>query len=132
MTSERRLPSPVRAMMLDAIGDQKAWEQSAEARNASVVGSTDEVFEQFLALCKGAGPARRMDGLLRVSRHTLSVPGARQVAQAPTAAGSMEGVEARAHQAAQAASSRHSRIADLIARKKTTEEVFAGIDAALA
>ena len=51
----------------------------------------------------------RVDGLLRVRRYTLPVQGARQVAETTTAAGPLEGVEAPAHQVAQAAGGRHPR-----------------------
>jgi pimeloyl-ACP methyl ester carboxylesterase len=57
-TYANMFPGRVRAMMLDSIVDQKAWSQSAEARNANNVASTDAVFDQFLALCQRAGPAR--------------------------------------------------------------------------
>ena len=57
-TYANMFPTRVRAMMLDSIVDQKAWVQSAEARTASTFTSTDEVFEQFLALCQSAGAAR--------------------------------------------------------------------------
>jgi pimeloyl-ACP methyl ester carboxylesterase len=55
-TYANMFPSRVRAMMLDAIVDPKAWVRSAEARVAP--SSTGEVFKQFLALCQRAGRAR--------------------------------------------------------------------------
>ena len=57
-TYANMFPGRVRAMMLDAIVDQKAWVRSAEARNTATVASTDEVFKQFLALCQRASRAR--------------------------------------------------------------------------
>ena len=57
-TYANMFPTRVRAMMLDAIVDQKTWVQSAEARNAATPASTNQVFDQFLALCQAAGPAR--------------------------------------------------------------------------
>jgi pimeloyl-ACP methyl ester carboxylesterase len=49
-------PKNVRAMMLDSLGDQDEYFRSAEARLNSGASGTDDVFEQFLALCQGAGP----------------------------------------------------------------------------
>ena len=57
-TYANMFPTRVRAMTLDAIVDQKTWVQSAEARNAATLASTNQVFDQFLALCQAAGPAR--------------------------------------------------------------------------
>jgi pimeloyl-ACP methyl ester carboxylesterase len=57
-TYANMFPTRVRAMLLDAVVDQRAWAKSAEARNAVNVGSADGVFAQFVALCQGAGPAR--------------------------------------------------------------------------
>jgi TAP-like protein len=51
-------PGRVRAMMLDAIVDQKTWVKSAEARSAAIVAPTGQVLDQFLALCQRAGRAR--------------------------------------------------------------------------
>jgi len=51
-------PDRVRAMLLDGIVDSVAYTRSAEARVANSVSSTDAVFDQFLALCEEAGPAR--------------------------------------------------------------------------
>jgi pimeloyl-ACP methyl ester carboxylesterase len=50
-------PGRVRAMMLDGIIDAVNYTTSAETRTASDVASTDEVFDQFMALCQRAGPA---------------------------------------------------------------------------
>ena len=50
-------PGRVRAMMLDGIVDAVNYTTSAETRTASDVASTDEVFDQFMALCQRAGPA---------------------------------------------------------------------------
>ncbi len=49
-------PKNVRAMMLDSLGNQDEYFRSAEARVISGAAGTDDVFEQFLALCQGAGP----------------------------------------------------------------------------
>jgi pimeloyl-ACP methyl ester carboxylesterase len=49
-------PEHVRAMMLDSLADQDQHFGSAEARFASGSSTTDAVFDQFLALCQGAGP----------------------------------------------------------------------------
>ena len=57
-TYANMFPHRVRAMMLDGIVDPVAYTKSAEARIASGVSSTDEVFEQFVALCRRAGSAR--------------------------------------------------------------------------
>ncbi len=66
--------------MLDAVVDPESWVQSAEARTAYQVSSTDAVFAQFVALCQAAGPAdcalarhhetvaRRVAGLFRQAR----------------------------------------------------------------
>ena len=50
-------PGRVRAMMLDGIVDAVNYTTSAETRTASDVAPTDEVFDQFMALCQRAGPA---------------------------------------------------------------------------
>ena len=50
-------PGRVRAMMLDGIIDAVNHTTSAETRTASDVASTDEVFDQFMALCQRAGRA---------------------------------------------------------------------------
>jgi pimeloyl-ACP methyl ester carboxylesterase len=50
-TYSNMFPARVRAMMLDAVVDQTAWVKSAEAGNAVNVGSADDIFTQFLALC---------------------------------------------------------------------------------
>ncbi len=57
-TYANMFPSRVRAMMLDAIVNQKAWVHGAEARNAAGLTPTDAVFERFLALCQAAGRPR--------------------------------------------------------------------------
>lgn len=49
-------PKNVRAMMLDSLGNQDEYFRSAEARVISGASGTDDVFEQFLALCQGTGP----------------------------------------------------------------------------
>jgi pimeloyl-ACP methyl ester carboxylesterase len=51
-------PDRVRAMLLMGLIDAPEDTAGAEARSASDVSSTDEVFDQFLALCDGAGPER--------------------------------------------------------------------------
>jgi pimeloyl-ACP methyl ester carboxylesterase len=51
-------PGRVRAMVLDGVVDPVPWAKGAEARLASGVPSSDEVFERFESLCQVAGPAR--------------------------------------------------------------------------
>jgi pimeloyl-ACP methyl ester carboxylesterase len=50
-------PQTVRAMMLDSLGDQVRYFRGAESRLVNGASGTDAVFEQFLALCQGAGPS---------------------------------------------------------------------------
>ena len=57
-TYANMFPGRVRAMMLDAVVDPKAWVRGAEARNAAGFSSTGKVFKQFLTLCQRAGHAR--------------------------------------------------------------------------
>lgn len=56
-TYANMFPGHVRAILLDAVVDQRAWARSAEARNAAI-DSTGEVFKQFLTLCQRAGHTR--------------------------------------------------------------------------
>jgi pimeloyl-ACP methyl ester carboxylesterase len=49
-------PKNVRAMMLDSLGDEDEYFAGAESRITGGVSTTDGVFQQFLALCQGAGP----------------------------------------------------------------------------
>ena len=51
-------PDRVRAMLLDGIVDPVAYTAGAESRTVNGVAFTDEVFDQFLALCQSAGPDR--------------------------------------------------------------------------
>ncbi|HEX4307259.1 MAG TPA: alpha/beta hydrolase [Solirubrobacterales bacterium] len=51
-------PGRVRAMVLDGVVDPVAWAKGAEARLASGVAPSDEVFERFESLCQAAGPSR--------------------------------------------------------------------------
>jgi pimeloyl-ACP methyl ester carboxylesterase len=51
-------PDRVRAMLLMGIVDAPRDSAGAEERSASDSSSADEVFDQFLALCDGAGPER--------------------------------------------------------------------------
>jgi pimeloyl-ACP methyl ester carboxylesterase len=51
-------PDRVRAMLLNGVVDAVEYSRSAEARMAMWVGAADEVFAQFLSLCKEAGPER--------------------------------------------------------------------------
>jgi pimeloyl-ACP methyl ester carboxylesterase len=51
-------PHRVRAMVLDAVVDAVAYTDGAEARFANSTSSTDEVFDQFVALCEAAGATR--------------------------------------------------------------------------
>jgi pimeloyl-ACP methyl ester carboxylesterase len=51
-------PGRVRAMLLDGVVDPVRYTRSAEARTVSGIRGTDEVFNQFLDLCRRAGPER--------------------------------------------------------------------------
>jgi pimeloyl-ACP methyl ester carboxylesterase len=51
-------PGRVRAMLLDGVVDPVRYARGAEARTASGLRGTDEVFDQFLDLCRQAGPER--------------------------------------------------------------------------
>lgn len=51
-------PDKVRAMLLNGVVDAPEYARSAEARMAMFVGGSDAVFDQFVALCERAGPAR--------------------------------------------------------------------------
>ncbi|MFN8126337.1 MAG: alpha/beta hydrolase [Candidatus Nanopelagicales bacterium] len=51
-------PRKVRAMVLDGVVDPVAYSKNAESRIANGVSPSDEVFEQFLAHCRTAGPQR--------------------------------------------------------------------------
>lgn len=51
-------PGRVRAMLLDGVVDPIRYTRSAEARAASSVAGTDEVFDRFLHLCRQGGPER--------------------------------------------------------------------------
>ncbi|HZP28683.1 MAG TPA: alpha/beta hydrolase [Acidimicrobiia bacterium] len=55
-TYANMFPQNVRAMMLDSLADEDEYSGSAEARIVGAVSTTDGVFDQFLALCQGAGP----------------------------------------------------------------------------
>jgi pimeloyl-ACP methyl ester carboxylesterase len=55
-TYANMFPNRVRAMLLEGIVDAPAYARSAEARAAAWVGGADDVFEQFLAVCRKAGP----------------------------------------------------------------------------
>jgi pimeloyl-ACP methyl ester carboxylesterase len=57
-TYANMFPDRVRAMLLNGIVDAVDYSKSAEARLANFSGAADEVFEQFLSLCQGAGPER--------------------------------------------------------------------------
>lgn len=57
-TYANMFPGRVRAMMLDAIVDQKSWVMSTEATTVAVARSTGQVFDEFLALCQRVGRAR--------------------------------------------------------------------------
>ncbi len=81
-TYANMFPRKVRAMTLDGVVDPVAYSKNAEARIARGVAPSDEVFDQFLARCRKAGPARcalaghrrtpeaLMNRLLRRTRHT--------------------------------------------------------------
>ena len=51
-------PDRVRAMMLDGLVDPVKYTAGAETRSVNDVAFTDEVFDQFVALCQSAGPDR--------------------------------------------------------------------------
>jgi len=56
-------------MLLNGLIDPIGYAKSAEARMASTVRPSDEVYDQFLALCDGAGPERCA---LAGGRHTAA------------------------------------------------------------
>jgi pimeloyl-ACP methyl ester carboxylesterase len=51
-------PDRIRAMLLNSLIDPTKYSKGAEARTAGLVASADEVYDQFLSLCDGAGPER--------------------------------------------------------------------------
>jgi pimeloyl-ACP methyl ester carboxylesterase len=57
-TYANMFPRRVRAMAIDGIVNPVPYVRGAEARMASSVASSDEVFEKFQSLCQAAGPAR--------------------------------------------------------------------------
>ncbi|MDN5849309.1 MAG: alpha/beta hydrolase [Nitrococcus sp.] len=57
-TYANMFPDRVRAMLLNGLVDAIEYSKSAEARIASGVRPSGEVFDQFLALCDSAGPER--------------------------------------------------------------------------
>ncbi|MEZ5185040.1 MAG: alpha/beta hydrolase [Candidatus Nanopelagicales bacterium] len=90
-------PNRVRAMVLDAVVDARAYVRGRESSVDNVVTPADPVFEKFLELCQRAGPERiRADGktvgcalvgkvpvrrrvnrlLQRVRRHSIPAPSA--------------------------------------------------------
>ncbi len=82
-------PRRVRAMLLDGVVDAVQYSRSAEARAVNTVGGSDAVFDQFLRLCRRAGPqecalaggertpSERFDRLLkRVRRSPIPAPDA--------------------------------------------------------
>jgi pimeloyl-ACP methyl ester carboxylesterase len=88
-TYANMFPDRIRAMMLNGLVDPIRYSKSAEARMAMFVSASDEVYNQFLSLCEGAGPGRcalagggqtaaeRFDRLLaRLKRGPIKAPGA--------------------------------------------------------
>jgi len=57
-TYANMFPDRVRAMLLNGVVDAIEYSTSAETRLANFAGFSDEVFDQFLSLCDGAGPDR--------------------------------------------------------------------------
>ena len=51
-------PRRVRAMMLDGVVDPVHYMRSAESRTAHGVQGVDEVYDQFLTICRQVGPQR--------------------------------------------------------------------------
>jgi pimeloyl-ACP methyl ester carboxylesterase len=51
-------PRRVRAMMLDGVVDPVHYMRSAESRTVNSVGGADEVYDQFLSICRKVGPQR--------------------------------------------------------------------------
>jgi pimeloyl-ACP methyl ester carboxylesterase len=89
-------PDRVRAMLLMGLVDAPKNTEGAEARSANDASSADEVFDQFLSLCDGAGPERcalagggqtaaeRVDRLFaQVRRAPIPAPGARPPLSSP-------------------------------------------------
>ena len=95
-TYANMFPDRVRAMLLNGIVDAPQNSTGAEARTANDVSTPDEVFDQFLALCDGAGPERcalagggqtaaeRVEQLFaQVRRAPIPAPGARPPLSSP-------------------------------------------------
>jgi pimeloyl-ACP methyl ester carboxylesterase len=57
-TYANMFPDRIRAMLLSGLVDPTEYSKNAEARTTRLVASTDEVYDQFLSLCEGAGPER--------------------------------------------------------------------------
>ena len=57
-TYANMFPNRIRAMLLNSVIDPTKWSKDAEARTASLMESTDEVYDQFLSRCERAGPQR--------------------------------------------------------------------------
>lgn len=57
-TYANMFPRAVRAMVLDGVVDPVAYSKNAESRIANGVAPSDEVFDEFLAHCRTAGPER--------------------------------------------------------------------------
>ena len=68
-TYANMFPGRVRAMLLEGLVDAVKYSKGAEARIASFVSSSDEVFNRFLSLCESAGPERCA---LAGGRHTAA------------------------------------------------------------
>jgi pimeloyl-ACP methyl ester carboxylesterase len=89
-TYANMFPDRVRAMLLDGIVDPVRYSKSVESSVALSGDGTDRVFDQFLSLCEGAGPARcalaggsespaeRFERLVaRLKRAPIPAPGAK-------------------------------------------------------
>ena len=57
-TYANMFPDRIRAMLLSGLVDPTKYSKGAEASIAHFLASTDEVYDQFLSLCDGAGPER--------------------------------------------------------------------------
>lgn len=91
-TYANMFPDRVRAMVLDGVVDAVRYSRNAEARTAAGLGSTDEVFAKFLALCQAAGPSecalaghrRSPEALMhRLFRHVRKEPVPAESATSP-------------------------------------------------
>jgi len=68
-TYANMFPDRIRAMLLNSVLDPTKYSKGAEARAVGFAASADEVYDQFLSLCEGAGPERCA---LAGGRHTAA------------------------------------------------------------